>query len=105
MIISNISGLKKTTTHHKIIPLFYYTLFFTYGVACGALRSITCQSVDVVVVPSKLKNSVHRAKITIEAIIVRFIRGTGVIQGWLMIVRENDHIIHTFRLKQGYQGG
>ena len=46
-------------------------VFFTYGVACGAIRSITRQSVDVVVVvvPSKLKNSVHRAKITIEAII------------------------------------
>ena len=47
--------------------------FFTYGVACGAIRSITRRSVDVdvhVVVPSKLKNSVHRAKITIEAIIV-----------------------------------
>ena len=35
---------------------------FTYGVACGAIRSITRQSVDVVVdvdvvvVPSKLKN-------------------------------------------------
>ena len=62
-----------------------YTQFFTYGVACGAIRSITRQSVDVVVhvhvVPSKLKNSVHRAKITAEAIIVGFIRGTGVIQG------------------------
>ena len=44
---------------------------FTYGVACGAIRSITRQSVDVVhVVPSKLMNSVHRAKITTEAIIV-----------------------------------
>ena len=59
-------------------------LLFTYGAACGAIRSITRQSVDVVVdvvVPSKLKNSVHRAKITIEVIIVGFIRGTGVIQG------------------------
>ena len=48
--------------------------FFTYGVACEAIRSITRQSVDVVVdvdvVPSKLKNSVHRAKTTIEAIII-----------------------------------
>ena len=53
----------------------YHATFFTYGAACGAIRSITRQSVDVVVdvdvvVPSKLKNSVHRAKITIEAIII-----------------------------------
>ena len=51
---------------------------FTYDVACGAIRSISRQSVVVVVdvVPSKLKNSVHRAKITIEAIIVGCNRGT-----------------------------
>ena len=58
---------------------------FTYGAACEAIRSITRQSVDVVdvdvVVPSEFINSVHRAKMTIEAIIVGFIRGTGVIQG------------------------
>ena len=37
---------------------------FTYGAACGAIRSITRQSVDVdvvVVVPSEFMNSVHRA--------------------------------------------
>ena len=31
---------------------------------------MSCQSIDVDVDPSKLKNSVHRAKITIESIIV-----------------------------------
>ena len=53
----------------RSLPNFH---FFTYDVACGAIRSITRQSVDVHVhvVPSKLKNSVNRAKITIEAIII-----------------------------------
>ena len=53
--------------------MMQFVVIFTYGVACEAIRSITRQSVDVVhvhVVPSKLKNSVHRAKITIEAIII-----------------------------------
>ena len=54
---------------------------FTYGIACEAIRSRTRQSVDVHVVPSKLMNSAHRAKITIEAIIVGCNRGTRVIQG------------------------
>ena len=40
-------------------------VFFTYGVACEAIRSITRQSVDVdvvvVVVPSEFMNSVHLA--------------------------------------------
>ena len=54
---------------------------FTYCVACEAIRSITRQSVvnvvDVVVVLSefKIKKSVHRALITIEAIIVGLIWG------------------------------
>ena len=46
-------------------------------VACRAILSISRQSVVVVdVVPSKLKNLVHRAKITIEALIVGCNRGT-----------------------------